>query len=77
MDQVRMLGKRVELVVHLKDQVLRLRQGEKGTVTGVFRDGFNVPLQVAWDNGINWSVHWDEIRVIDEIDGKSQRASAT
>ena len=60
------LGKRVELVVHLKDQYLRLRQGEKGTVTGQFRDGFNVPLRVRWDNGTSWSVHYDEIRLLEE-----------
>ena len=55
-----LMGKRVELVVHLKDQYLRLRRGERGTVTGQFRDGFNVPLRVLWDNGTNWSVHYDE-----------------
>lgn len=66
MSQESMLGKRVELVVHLKDQYLRLRQGEKGTVTGQFRDGFNVPLRVRWDNGTNWSVHYEEIRLIEE-----------
>ena len=66
MIQESMLGKRVELVVHLKDQYLRLRQGEKGTVTGQFRDGFNVPLRVRWDNGTNWSVHYEEIRLIEE-----------
>jgi hypothetical protein len=60
------VGKRVELVVHLKDQYLRLRRGERGTVTGQFRDGFNVPLRVLWDNGTNWSVHYDEIQVVDE-----------
>ena len=66
MSQESMLGKRVELVVHLKDQYLRLRQGEKGTVTGQFRDGFNVPLRVLWDNGTNWSVHYEEVRLIEE-----------
>jgi hypothetical protein len=76
MERLSMMGKRVELVVHLKDQVLRLRQGEKGTVTGVFRDGFNVPLQVAWDNGINWSVHYEEVRFIEEAEAK-QRIAAT
>ncbi len=66
MSQENMLGKRVELVVHLKDQYLRLRQGEKGTVTGHFRDGFNVPLRVRWDNGTSWSVHYDEIQFIED-----------
>lgn len=78
MNGANMLGKRVELVVHLKDQVLRLRQGEKGTVTGVFRDGFNIPLQVAWDNGINWSVHYEEVRLLEEAsaDAAPPRAAA-
>lgn len=66
MDRDRMLGKRVELVVHLRDQVLRLRRGEQGTVTAQFHDGFNVPLQVQWDNGLRWSVHYDEIRCLEE-----------
>jgi len=61
-----MLGKRVELVVHLKDQYLRLRRGEQGTVTAEFRDGFNVPLRVHWDNGTSWSVHYEEIRLLEE-----------
>jgi hypothetical protein len=61
-----LMGKRVELVVHLKDQYLRLRRGERGTVTGQFRDGFNVPLRVLWDNGTSWSVHYDEIQLIDD-----------
>jgi hypothetical protein len=65
-DAMSMLGKRVELVVHLKDQVLRLRQGEKGTVTAEFRDGFNVPLRVTWDNGTSWSVHYEEVRLLEE-----------
>ena len=67
------VGKRVELVVHLKDQYLRLRRGERGTVTGQFRDGFNVPLRVRWDNGTNWSVHYEEIQLIEE----SERARHT
>ena len=66
-----LMGKRVELVVHLKDQYLRLRRGERGTVTGQFRDGFNVPLRVLWDNGTSWSVHYDEVQLIEE----AQRAS--
>lgn len=66
MEQGDMLGKRVELVVHLKDQILRLRQGHRGTVTAHFRDGFNVPLRVAWDDGSSWSVHYDEIRLLEE-----------
>lgn len=70
-----LMGKRVELVVHLKDQYLRLRRGEKGTVTGHFRDGFNVPLRVSWDNGTSWSVHYDEIRLLDES-SRSERAGA-
>jgi hypothetical protein len=65
MHQTEIVGKRVELIVHLKDQVRSLRQGERGTVTAVFRDGFNVPLQVAWDNGARWSVHHEEIRVVE------------
>ena len=65
MDQ-KMLGKRVELVVHLKDQFRRLRCGDKGVVTAQFRDGFNVPLQVQWDNGSRWSVHYEEIRCVEE-----------
>jgi hypothetical protein len=74
------VGKRVELVVHLKDQYLRLRRGERGTVTGQFRDGFNVPLRVRWDNGTNWSVHYDEIQLIEEserVRQQSARASAS
>jgi hypothetical protein len=35
-------------------------------VTGQFRDGFNVPLRVLWDNGTSWSVHYDEVQLIDE-----------
>ena len=66
-----LMGKRVELVVHLTDQYLRLRRGERGTVTGQFRDGFNVPLRVLWDNGTSWSVHYDEVQLIEE----AQRAS--
>jgi len=72
MSQENMVGKRVELVVHLKDQYLRLRRGEKGTVTGHFRDGFNVPLRVRWDNGNSWSVHYDEIQLIEEV-GRAER----
>lgn len=68
-----MVGKRVELVVHLKDQYLRLRCGEKGTVTGHFRDGFNVPLRVRWDNGTNWSVHYEEIRLVEEAPREALR----
>jgi hypothetical protein len=68
-----LMGKRVELVVHLKDQYLRLRRGERGTVTGQFRDGFNVPLRVLWDNGTNWSVHYDEIQLIEDAE-RSARA---
>jgi hypothetical protein len=74
------MGKRVELVVHLKDQYLRLRRGERGTVTGQFRDGFNVPLRVLWDNGTNWSVHYEEIQLIDESErtgGNGARVSAS
>ena len=70
-----LMGKRVELVVHLKDQYLRLRRGERGTVTGQFRDGFNVPLRVLWDNGTNWSVHYDEIQLIEDAE-RSARARA-
>jgi hypothetical protein len=70
------MGKRVELVVHLKDQYLRLRRGERGTVTGQFRDGFNVPLRVRWDNGTNWSVHYEEIQLIEEIE-RADRARQT
>ena len=66
MEQENMLGKRVELVVHLKDQILRLRQGLRGTVTTQFRDAFNVPLRVAWDDRPNRLVHYDEIRVVGE-----------
>ncbi|MET0151845.1 MAG: hypothetical protein ABW298_04480 [Candidatus Binatia bacterium] len=66
MNSENLMGKRVELVVHLKDQYLRLRRGERGTVTGQFRDGFNVPLRVLWDNGTNWSVHYDEVQLIDD-----------
>lgn len=66
MDRATLLGKRVELVVHLKDQFRRLRQGDQGTVTAEFRDGFNVPLQVSWDNGARWSVHYDEVRLIEK-----------
>jgi hypothetical protein len=71
------VGKRVELVVHLKDQYLRLRRGERGTVTGQFRDGFNVPLRVLWDNGTNWSVHYDEIQVVDEGDHATRDATGS
>jgi hypothetical protein len=67
------MGKRVELVVHLKDQYLRLRRGERGTVTGQFRDGFNVPLRVLWDNGTSWSVHYEEIQLVDD----AERAALT
>ena len=66
------VGKRVELVVHLKDQYLRLRRGERGTVTGQFRDGFNVPLRVRWDNGTNWSVHYEEVQLIEEAERARQ-----
>jgi len=69
------VGKRVELVVHLKDQYLRLRRGERGTVTGQFRDGFNVPLRVHWDNGTNWSVHYDEIQLIEENERARQQTA--
>ena len=75
-----LMGKRVELVVHLKDQYLRLRRGERGVVTGQFRDGFNVPLRVLWDNGTSWSVHYDEIQLIDDADritAASARAAAS
>lgn len=65
-DTMRMLGKRVELVVNLKDQYLRLRQGATGTVTAEFRDGFNIPLRVSWDNGTSWSVHYEEVRLLEE-----------
>jgi hypothetical protein len=68
------VGKRVELVVHLKDQYLRLRRGERGTVTGQFRDGFNVPLRVLWDNGTNWSVHYEEIQIVNESE-RAKRAA--
>ena len=71
------VGKRVELVVHLKDQHLRLRRGERGTVTGQFRDGFNVPLRVRWDNGANWSVHAEEIQLIEEANARGARAGAS
>ena len=70
-----LMGKRVELVVHLTDQYLRLRRGERGTVTGQFRDGFNVPLRVLWDNGTSWSVHYDEVQLID--DAAAQTTAAT
>lgn len=70
MDQSNWVGKRVELVVHLKDQYLRLRRGERGTVTGQFRDGFNVPLRVRWDNGTNWSVHYEEIQILEDGERK-------
>ena len=76
MRRERMLGKRVELVVHLKDQFRRLRRGEQGTVTGQFLDGFNVPLQVNWDNGARWSVHYDEVRFLEEA-AAARSASAT
>jgi hypothetical protein len=66
MNHENMLGKRVELVVHLKDQYLRLRQGATGTVTAQFRDGFNVPLRVSWDNGTSWSVHYEEVRLLED-----------
>lgn len=75
MNSENFVGKRVELVVHLKDQYLRLRRGEKGTVTGQFRDGFNIPLRVLWDNGTNWSVHYEEIQLIEESE-RAARASA-
>lgn len=71
-----LLGKRVELVVHLKDQYLRLRRGARGTVTGQFYDGFNVPLRVLWDNGNNWSVHYEEIQIVDEQAGGGRARSA-
>jgi hypothetical protein len=71
------VGKRVELVVHLKDQYLRLRRGERGTVTGQFRDGFNVPLRVLWDNGTNWSVHYEEIQIVDESERVKRAASGS
>jgi hypothetical protein len=74
MNSDNLMGKRVELVVHLKDQYLRLRRGERGTVTGQFRDGFNVPLRVLWDNGTSWSVHYDEVQLID--DASAVRGSA-
>ena len=69
------VGKRVELVVHLKDQYLRLRRGERGTVTGQFRDGFNVPLRVHWDNGTNWNVHYEEIQLVEEERASEARKS--
>ena len=75
-----LMGKRVELVVHLKDQYLRLRRGERGIVTGQFRDGFNVPLRVLWDNGTSWSVHYEEVQLIDEVERAtpaSARAAAS
>jgi hypothetical protein len=71
-----LMGKRVELIVHLKDQYLRLRRGERGTVTGQFRDGFNVPLRVLWDNGTSWSVHYDEVQLVDEAERHRRAASA-
>jgi hypothetical protein len=74
MDRASWLGKRVELVVHLKDQYLRLRRGERGTVTGQFRDGFNVPLRVRWDNGTNWSVHYEEIQLLAEAERNEKAA---
>lgn len=74
MDRDSWLGKRVELVVHLKDQYLRLRRGERGTVTGQFRDGFNVPLRVRWDNGTNWSVHYEEIQLLGEAERQEKTA---
>jgi hypothetical protein len=76
MSSENLMGKRVELVVHLKDQYLRLRRGERGIVTGQFRDGFNVPLRVLWDNGMNWSVHYDEIQLVEEADRSARAASA-
>jgi hypothetical protein len=72
-----LLGKRVELVVHLKDQYSRLRRGERGTVTAEFRDGFNVPLHVCWDNGTKWSVHYDEVRVLDDASPPGRIPSAS
>lgn len=75
MSSENLMGKRVELVVHLKDQYLRLRRGERGIVTGQFRDGFNVPLRVLWDNGMNWSVHYDEIQLVEEADRGARAAS--
>jgi hypothetical protein len=75
MNSENLMGKRVELVVHLTDQYLRLRRGERGTVTGQFRDGFNVPLRVLWDNGTSWSVHYDEVQLID--DASAARGNAT
>ena len=75
MSRENFVGKRVELVVHLKDQYLRLRRGERGTVTGQFRDGFNVPLRVRWDNGTNWSVHYEEIQLIEEERAERARQS--
>jgi hypothetical protein len=78
MSNENLVGKRVELVVHLKDQLRRLRRGEKGTVTGQFRDGFNVPLRVHWDNGISWSVHYDEVQLIEDArDPAAKVASAS
>lgn len=74
MSQDSFLGKRVELIVHLKDQCHRLRRGERGTVTAQFRDGFNVPLRVVWDNGTNWSVHYEEVQLVD--DGRSEPHAA-
>jgi len=71
-----LLGKRVELVVHLKDQYLRLRRGEKGTVTAQFRDGFNVPLRVLWDNGTNWSVHYEEVQLIEDAENAARANAA-
>ncbi len=73
-----LMGKRVELVVHLKDQYLRLRRGDRGIVTGQFHDGFNVPLRVLWDNGTNWSVHYDEVQLVDDADrgARTSRAAA-
>ena len=71
-----LMGKRVELVVHLKDQYLRLRRGERGTVTGQFRDGVNVPLRVLWDNGTNWSVHYDEVQLIEDAERSARARSA-
>jgi hypothetical protein len=76
MNRKNFLGRRVELVVHLKDQFRRLRRGEQGTITGHFGDGFNVPLQVAWDNGARWSVHYEEIRLLEDR-AASEAASAS
>jgi len=77
MNSENLMGKRVELVVHLKDQYLRLRRGERGTVTGQFRDGFNVPLRVLWDNGTSWSVHYDEVQLIDDATAARENTAAS